>query len=141
MDSHPERLVRAVRDDVCGVLPTRPFDAGVRPTGTRPQEPRQLGYDRPVRHVVEALVDDPEALLDLLETDEVAGEAVAFGPGRDVELELRKDRVRMGPTNVERDAGGPQVRARHTHAQRGRAVYGSEAAHPADEDLVLVEEA
>src|SRR5258706_7348483 len=110
VDPHPERLVRPVADDVRGVLPARPLDPGVGSARPRSEETRQLGHDRPVGHLVEALVDDPQALLDLVEADEVAGEAVALGPRWDVELEFRKDGIGVGPTQVERDAGGPQVR-------------------------------
>ena len=46
----------------------------------------------------------------------------------------------MGPAEVERDARRPQVRAGQAHPQRGRGVDRAEAAHPADEDLVLVEQ-
>src|SRR5258705_4968242 len=110
VDPHPERLVRPVADDVRGVLPARPLDPGVGSARSRTEKTRQLGHDRPIGHLVEALVDDPQALLDLVEAYEVAGEAVALGPGRDVELELRKHGIGVGSTEVERDAGGPQVR-------------------------------
>src|SRR3712207_8043618 len=51
---------------------------------------------------------DPDALLDLLHAEQVAGEGVALGARRDVELELRVDRVRVGAADVERDAGCPR---------------------------------
>ena len=112
VDPHPERLVRAVADGVGRVLAARALDRGVGATRPRPQQPRQLGHDRSVGHLVEALVDDPEALLDLVHPEQVAGQAVALGAGRDVELELREDAVRVRPADVERDAGRAQVRAR-----------------------------
>ena len=140
MDPHPEGLVGAVADGVGRVLAARAFDGRVGPAGAGPQEPRQLGHDRPVGHVVEALVDDPQALLDLVHAQQVAGQAVALGAGRDVELELREDAVRMRPADVERHSRRPQVRAGHHHPQRGRGVDRAQAAHPADEDLVLVEQ-
>src|SRR4029079_12516753 len=65
VDLHPERLVGAVRDRVGPVQAARPLDAGPRPAGPRPEQSRQLRHDRPVGHVVQALVDDPQALLDL----------------------------------------------------------------------------
>ena len=46
----------------------------------------------------------------------------------------------MRPADVERHAGRAQVRAGHHHPQRGRGVDRAQAAHAADEDLVLVEE-
>src|SRR4029079_12283130 len=110
VDPHPERLVGAVADHVGSVLAARPLDRGVGPTGSRTEQPRELGHDRAVGHLVEALVDDPEALLDLVDPDEVASQAVALVPGGDVEVELGEDPVRMGPPEVERDAAGPQVR-------------------------------
>ena len=52
----------------------------------------------------------PEALLAyFVDADQVAGQAVAFVPRGDVELELRVDAVGVRPADVERDAGGPQV--------------------------------
>src|SRR4051794_10221290 len=135
VDPEPERLVRAVTDRVDPVLPAGRLDRGVRPTRPRPEETRQLGQDGPVGHVVETLVDDPEALLDLVHPDQVAGEAVALLAGRDVELELRKDAVRVGATHVEGDAGRAQVRPRHAHPERRLAIDRAEAAHPANEDL------
>src|SRR5262245_54235051 len=109
VDPHPERLVRAVADHVGGVLAARALDPGVGPAWPRPEQPRQLRHNRPVGHLVNALVDDPEALLDLVDPEQVAGEAVALVTGRDVEVELREDAVRMRPADVERDAGRPQV--------------------------------
>ena len=47
----------------------------------------------------------------------------------------------MRAADVERDAGGAQVRPREAHPQRRRRVDRPEAAHPPDEDLVLVEQA
>ncbi len=46
----------------------------------------------------------------------------------------------MRPTDVERDAGRAEVRSRDGHAHRGLAVEAPDVAHPADEDLVLVEQ-
>jgi hypothetical protein len=46
----------------------------------------------------------------------------------------------VGAPQVERDAGRPDVRARHPHAQRRVAVQPADAPHPPDEDLVLVEQ-
>ena len=139
VDPHPEGLVGAVADGVRRVLAARALDRGVGPTRARPEQSRQLGHDRAVGHVVEALVDDPEALLDLVHAQQVARQAVALGPGRDVELELGEDAVRVRPADIEGDAGRPQVRAGHHHPQRGRGVDRAKPAHPADEDLVLVE--
>src|SRR5688500_11981148 len=81
VDAHAERLVGAVADHVRGVLAARPLDACVRPPGSRPKQARQLGYDRSVGHLVEALVDDPQALLDLVHAQQVAREAVPLRPG------------------------------------------------------------
>ena len=122
VDPHPEGLVGAVADGVRGVLAARALDRRVGTAGARPQQPRQLGDDRPVGHLVQALVDDPQALLDLVHAEQVARQAVALGPGRDVEVELGVDRVRMRPADVERDAGGAQVRPGHAHPQRRRRV-------------------
>jgi hypothetical protein len=141
VDAHPERLVGAVADDVRRVLAARAFDRAVGAARARPQQPRQLGDDRPVRHLVEALVDDPQALLDLVDAQQVAGEAVAPDARRDVEVELRVDRVGVRPADVEGHAGGTQVRSGKAHAQRGLGINCAEAAHPPDEDLVLVEQA
>ena len=57
--------------------PRGPSTRGPRAARPRPEQARQLGHDRPVGHVVEALVDDPEALLDLLDAEQVAVERVA----------------------------------------------------------------
>src|SRR6478609_2432192 len=65
VDPHPEGLVRPVADRIGRILTARTLDRGVRPARARPQEPRQLGHDRAVGHLVQALVDDPQALLDL----------------------------------------------------------------------------
>jgi hypothetical protein len=69
VDPHPERLVRSVAHDVGRVLAARALDAGISAPGARPQQARQLGDDRPVGHLVEALVDDPQALLDLVHSE------------------------------------------------------------------------
>src|SRR6185503_8352426 len=140
VDLEPERLVGAVADGVRAEQPARRLDGGPGATRPWPEEPRQLGHDRPVGHLLEALVDDPQALLDLLHPEQVARQRIAFRPGRDVELELRVDRVGMGPSDVERDARGAQVRAGHAEPQRGLAVDDAEAAGAPDEDLVLVQE-
>src|SRR6185436_10320044 len=87
MDPHPEGLIGAVADDVRRVLSARAFDRRVGTTGAGPQQPRQLGDYRAVRHLVQALVDDPQALLDLFHPKQVAREAVALVAGRDVEVE------------------------------------------------------
>src|SRR5829696_7258265 len=104
VDPQPEGLVGAIADRIRGVLAAWSLDRGVGPSGARAEEPWQLRHDRPVRHVVEALVDDPQALLDLVHPQQVARQAVALGPGRDVELELREDAVRVCPPDVERHA-------------------------------------
>jgi hypothetical protein len=122
------------------VLAPRAFDRGVRPARPGPDQARQLGHDRAVGHLVEALVDDPEALLDLVHAQQVAGQAIAFRPGGDVEVELWVDAVRMGPANVEGHPGGPQVGPRHAHPQGGLGVDHAQPAGPPHEDLVLVEE-
>ena len=113
VDPQPERLVGAVADGVGGVLAARALDRGVGPARARPQEPRQLGHDRPVGHLVEALVDDPQALLDLVHAEQVAGQAVALGAGRDVEVELRDRRCTGAP-------GGRRT-ARPSRAGSGRS--------------------
>ena len=102
--------------------PRGPSTAGVGAARPRPQQARQLGDDRPVGHLVEALVDDPQALLDLVDAEQVAGQAIALGPRRDVEVELGIDAVRVRPADVERDAGRAQVRSGHAHPQGGLAV-------------------
>ena len=107
--------------DVGRVLAARALDRRVGAARARPEQARQLGHDRAVGHLVEALVDDPQALLDLVDPEQVAGQAVALGAGRDVEVELREDAVRVRPADVERDARRPQVRAGHAHPQRRRA--------------------
>src|SRR6478672_1657694 len=141
VDLQPERLVGAVADRVGAVHAAGSLDRRPGTTRARPQQSRQLGHDRAVGHLLEALVDDPEALLDLFHPDEVAGERVTLRPGRDIELDLRVDRVRVGATDVEWDARGAQVRPGHAEAQRGLAVDHAQAAGAADKDLVLVEEA
>ena len=93
--------------DVRRVLAARALDRGVGATRPRPEESRQLGHDRAVRHLVEALVDDPQALLDLVHAQQVARQAVALGAGRDVEVELRVDAVRVRPADVERARRSP----------------------------------
>ena len=140
MDPHPEGLVGAVADGVGRELAARALDGRVGAPGPWPQQPRKLRHHRAVGHLVEALVDDPEALLDLVHPEQVAGEAVALGPRRDVELELREDAVRVRPPDVERHARRAQVRSGHDHPERRLRVDRAQAAHPPDEDLVLVEQ-
>src|SRR4051812_28887170 len=111
VDPHPERLVRSVTDRVDRVLPSWRLDARVGATRTRPKQPRQLRHHRAVGHLVQALVDDAQALLDLVHPQEVTGEAVTLLARRDVEIELRVDAVRVGTTHVERDPGRPEVRS------------------------------
>src|SRR6266542_5289526 len=127
VDPHPERLVRAVADGIRGVLAAWAFDRRIGPAWSRPEQPRQLGHDRTVGHLVEALVDDPDALPDLVHPQQVASQAVALGAGDDVEVELRIDRVGMGPPEVERQAARPQVGAGEAHPQGGLAVDRAEA--------------
>src|SRR3954447_5481584 len=67
VDADTKRLVRAVADGVGPVHPARTLDRRERAARTRPQEPRQLRHHRPIGHPMEALVDDPQALLHLLE--------------------------------------------------------------------------
>src|SRR5215207_3312660 len=91
VDLHPERLVRPVRDGVRPVQASRRLDG--RPRATRPgtQQARELRHDRPIQHVVEALVDDPQALAHLVDPQQVPVQRVAapvVAAGRDVELEL-----------------------------------------------------
>src|SRR6185295_10066350 len=64
VDLEPERLVGAVADGVRAEQPARRLDG--RPGAARPwpEQPGQLGHDRSVGHLLEALVDDPHALLD-----------------------------------------------------------------------------
>ena len=80
------------------------------------------------------------ALLHLVQAEQVARQAVALVPGRDVEVQLGIDAVRVRAPHVERHARCPQVRAGHAHPQRRFAVDAAQIAHAADEDLVLVEE-
>ena len=67
------------------------------------------------------------ALLDLLDVEQVARVRVAVGPGRDVELELRVDAVRVRATDVVGHAGRAQRRA-DMHIRR--AVSRSIAPRP-----------
>src|SRR5436309_77794 len=78
VDPEAERLVRAVADGIDPVLAAGRLDRRVCPARSRSEEAGQLREDRSIGHVVEALVDDPEALLHLVHPDQVAGEAVAL---------------------------------------------------------------
>jgi len=49
---------------------------------------------------VEALVDYPEALLDLVDAEQIARQRVALRPGRNVEVEFRVDAEGVGPTDL-----------------------------------------
>src|ERR1700693_3579355 len=103
VDPHAERLVGAVADRIGRELAAWALDRGIGATGPWPEETRQLGHDRGVRHLVEALVDEPTALLDLVHPQQVTGQAVALRTGRDVEFELGEDAVRMRPAYIEGD--------------------------------------
>src|SRR3954447_5125895 len=140
VDLQPEWLVRSVADRIGPEEPARRFHRGPGPAGSGPDEARHLGHDRAVGHLLEALVDDPEALLDLLDAEEVARKGVAFGPRGDVEVDLRVDRVGMRPPDVERNARRPEVGPRPEIPQGHLAVGDAEVTSPADEDLVLVEQ-
>src|SRR5450759_2873371 len=141
VDAQPERLVRPVAEGVAGVLAAGPFDGAVGAARARAQEARKARHDGPVRHLVEALVDDPEALADLIHPEQVARQRVALAARRDLELQLRVDAVRMSAADVERDAGRPEVRPGGTHPEGRLAVQDAQPASAPDEDLVLVEEA
>ena len=95
MDAHPEGLVGPVADAVDRVLAARRFHRCIGTARPGAKEAWQLGDDGPVRHLVQALVDDPQALLDLVKPQQVARQAVAFVAGRDVEVELGVDAVRV----------------------------------------------
>ncbi len=60
--------------------------------------------------------------------------------GRDVELELGVDGVRVRTPDVERHARGADVGPRGPHPEGRLAVQPADAAHAPDEDLVVVEQ-
>ena len=118
---------RAVADGVARVLAARALDGDAGAAGRDAHEARQLGHDRPVGHLVEHLVDDADALADLVDVEQVARVRVAFGARRDVELELRVDAVRVRAADVVGHAGGAQRRAGDAQSaarSRGRARPG-----------------
>ena len=141
MDPQAERLVGPVAHRIAGVLSAGPFHRAVGAARARAEEARQARHDGPVGHLVQALVDDPEALADLVHAEQVARQRVALVAGRDVELELRVDAVRVRAADVERDARGAQVRPGGAHPQGGLTIQNPQTACPPDEDLVLVEQA
>ena len=63
VDAQPEGLVGAVAHGVARVLAARALDGDERAAGRDPEQARQLGHDRAVGHLVQHLVDDPDALL------------------------------------------------------------------------------
>ena len=58
----------------------------------------------------QTLLDDSQALLNLLETNEVPVVVVSDAADRNVEIELFVGEVGLGLPDVERDPGGPQDR-------------------------------
>src|SRR3954453_19798739 len=71
VDLQPERLVRAIADRVRPEQAPWGLDGGPGPTGTWAEQARELGHDRPIGHLLEALIDDPETLLDLVDAQEI----------------------------------------------------------------------
>ena len=102
---------------VAGVLAARALDGDERATGWNADEARDLGHDRAVGHLVQHLVDDPDALADLVDVEQVARVRIALGARRDVEVELRIDAVRMRAAHVVRHAGRAQRCGPLTHSR------------------------
>src|ERR1051326_1509204 len=88
----------------------------------------------PVGHVVDTLLDDPEALPHFFHADNGAVVAVAVDAGRDIEFELFVTGIRLLLTEIPLHAASAQVRTRsapfdclrrveRTHALRPRFEY------------------
>src|SRR3989304_5707462 len=64
---------------------TTPIACRFTKLGSGPDQARDLGHDRTVGHLVKALVDHVDRLLDLVEADEIARVRIALLAGGDVE--------------------------------------------------------
>src|SRR5205085_10724395 len=102
----------AVRDDVEAELAARRLDPAEPLARRRPVERREAGDRRAGRldDLLERLLADLDRLAHLGDADKVAREAVALGPGHDLEVELRVGAVRDRAPQVVGDARGAQDR-------------------------------
>ena len=81
-----------------------------------------------------------EALLHLIHADEVAGHRVALGIGRDLKLELRIDRIRLGAAHVVGAAGAADDGAGGAVLAADLGADGADAGEALAEDDVVGDE-
>ena len=99
-----------------------------------------VGADGAAGHLVEALLDDVDALLHFVDADVVAGQGIALGTDGDFEIELVVDEVGFGDADIELDPAAPQV---GTGEAVGDSILAADVAHvlgAVDPDGVAVQE-
>ena len=136
----PVRRVRAVRDDVDRVLTARALDPSEALALGRTDAAARIPHHLALRHLLQALLDDPDALQALRDTDPVGGLDVARRIGNDLELQLGVDAVWIVEPDVEVHAGAAQGRAGHAHLDCLLLRHLPDVARAGDEDLVPLDQ-
>src|SRR5215210_3938341 len=137
---NPVRSVRAVRDHVDGVLTARALDPSEALTLGRPDAAARVPQYLALRHLLQTLLDDADALQALRDANPVRGFDVAGRIGYDLELQLGVDTVRIVDPDVEVHARAAKSRARYAHLDRLLLRHLPDVARAGDEDLVALDQ-
>lgn len=132
----PVGRVRAVRDDVHRELPARALHPPEPVALLRPEPAPRVAEDRPLGHLLDNLLDQPDALEDLADADPVARRDVSGLVGDHVEVELRVDAVGVVAPRIERDARPPKRRSRNPDLNGLLRRHPPDAPRAGDVDLV-----
>src|SRR5215208_2548583 len=137
---HPIWRVRTVGDDVHRELAPRALDAPEALALGRPDAAAHVRHHSTLGHLLEALLDDLDALQALPDSNPVRSLNIARRVGYDVELQLGVDTVGVVESDVEVDAGAPQGRPGQAHLDGLLLRHLGDAAGTGDEDLVSLDE-
>src|SRR5215210_696495 len=136
----PVGRVRSVGDNVHGELAARALHPPEAVALGRPQTSPEIPENLALRHLLQALLDELDALQTLPDPDPVRSSNVARRVGYHVELQLGVDAVRVVKPDVEVHAGAPQRRPGQTHLKCLLRGQLPDAAGARDEDLVTLDQ-
>src|SRR5688572_25904244 len=114
----PVGSIRAVRDYMDRVLTAGALDPTEALAFGRTDAAARIPHNLALRHLFQALLDEPDALQALGDTDPVGGFDVARRIRDDLELQFGVDAVWIVAPDVEVHAGAAQGWARDAHLDR-----------------------
>src|ERR671916_2759430 len=130
----PVRSVRAVRDYMDRVLATGALDPSEAITFGRTDAAARISHHLALWHLFQALLDNPDALQALGDSDPVGSFYVARGIRNDLERQLGVDAVWIVDPYVEVYACAAQGGAGHAHLDRLFLRHLSHVSRAGDKD-------